>query len=149
MDSISGKLSFEIERLHFDAAYAPFQEDYQLMLGVVATFRISLNNKLLFEEAEFPVVEFAVQLAAWFPDGFLAENAFIYTSMESEIKEFIWLRPSDTGWNIGSEFAPLPFDASVTERDLERAIADFQARLLYDLPSEFLPPISKLLRDRV
>lgn len=149
MDSISGKLSFTIERLHVDTAYAPFQEDYQLMLGIVASFRISLNHKLLFDEPEFPVVEFAVQLASWFPDGFLAKNAFIYTSMESEIKEFLWLRPSEAGWKIGSEFAPLPLDTFVSEKDLESAVADFQACLLHDIPSELLTPVSKLLRDRV
>ncbi|MBK7706178.1 MAG: hypothetical protein IPJ30_10440 [Acidobacteria bacterium] len=149
MDSISGKLSFTIERLHVDTAYAPFQEDYQLMLGIVATFRISLNHKWIFEEPEFPVVEFAVQLASWFPDGLRANTAFIYTSMESEIREFLWFRSSEGDWKIGSDFAPLSPDTVVSEKDLESAVADFQACLLNDIPSELRTPVSRLLRDSV
>jgi hypothetical protein len=54
--------------LHFSNLYVDntcLVEDHELLLRVVADFRISGAGKVLYEEPEFCVVEFGVQAIEW------------------------------------------------------------------------------------
>jgi hypothetical protein len=88
--------------------------DYDLEIGVVATFSIRISKQVIYDEVMFPVVELRVALDRWVrggPDG----SDFELVSMESDEAGLVWLRRQPSGsWRVGSI------------HQNERGLADFE-----------------------
>jgi hypothetical protein len=68
------------------------REHWQLLLRIAAEFSISVDGRLFYREAEFPIVEFASQAARWLRAG---SGDFLYSSMESEEEPLIGFYEED------------------------------------------------------
>lgn len=102
MDSIpSQKIRIYFENLKLEPSFFPFKEDWQIQLGVVGKFSIHINDKELYEEVDFCLVEFAVQVCEWLNEAYRRDD-FIYTSVESDEAGLVWIKKSDGMWRIGS-----------------------------------------------
>ncbi len=55
-------------------------ESWQLLLRINAVFQILINEKIVYHEVEFPVLEFAATAYAWLHNH---QKHFLFTSMES------------------------------------------------------------------
>lgn len=117
------------DRIDRDPSFEPFNEDYQVLLGLITTFRVLAGNYVIFEEPEFPIVEFANQLGPWIENGLPNHVDFIYNSMESEIDEFFWFRWKGDRWQIGSDFAPFQTEIFVSDTAAKQAVYSFRLRL--------------------
>ena len=81
----------------------PIRNRWDLLLGVVATFRILILSQVIYEEHLFPIVELRVQLARWLGSGFPLGQDFEFVSMESDEPGLVWIRAQPSGdWRVGS-----------------------------------------------
>ncbi len=68
---------------------APIATRWDVLLRVVGDFEIRAGDRTLYSETEFPVVEFAVQLAKWLARPGPDAGDLVYTSLESEVEGLI------------------------------------------------------------
>ena len=93
-------LEFVVSDLHHER---PAATDYDgVLLGLNCNFAVQLDHQVLFEEAEFPVLEFVEQLADWLAESPGPSANFSYESIESDVEDLVWIRRSDHGWRLGS-----------------------------------------------
>jgi hypothetical protein len=93
-------LSFSIEDIHSDIPRIKNRLDR--LLRIVGEFRIFVGPRILYQESEFPFVEFATQLFPWLSNDASEHRDFAYESVESEKTGLVWFRHQANGWNIGS-----------------------------------------------
>lgn len=75
---------------------------YDLLLGVVATFEIEVDDRLLYSEVMFPIVELCAALKHWMAEAMTVREPLEFQSMESDEAGLVWIRPQDGGWRIGA-----------------------------------------------
>ncbi len=76
------------------------QGKYDLLLGVEATFALSVGGRLIYTEPMFPIVELREALTGWLPP---AAADFEFESLESDEIGLVWLRRQPSGrWRAGS-----------------------------------------------
>ena len=63
---------------------------YQFLLGVEATFTLSVESAVVLVEPHFCIIELRQWLQEWLENG--AQNDFIYTSIESDDQGLITFR---------------------------------------------------------
>ena len=134
-------LHLHFANLHVDNS--SLAEDHELLLRVVADFRISVAGKVLYEEPEFCVVEFGVQAIEWVRK-LVHHGDFIYRTMEAEEPGFVWVKRHGTGWQIGSIYQ----SSEATEMPLNviaSAIEDYWLRLHKTVGERFGRDIGTLL----
>lgn len=133
-------LEFRFEHLRCDRPV--FATRWDLLLGIVAEFSIVIDERHLYYEEEFPVVEFAAQLHEWLRKlGEGQKQDFVYQSMESEESCLIKFSRAPDGWHLGSPLQryhePGAFDChDVIERSREfiRLLAsEIKTRLTIDI----------------
>ncbi len=118
-------MTFEIEvkNARIDGPQVP-RADFEMLLRFVCDFVVRIAEIDIFREVEFPFVEFAAQLAAWFQ----AERPgnFDYESMESPAAGLIYFHRSDTGeWRVGSTLPGNPRSAAITTDELRGGVEAF------------------------
>lgn len=77
---------------------------WDVLLGIVADFSISVDQTTVYSEQEFCVVELWTHLVRWLAHGVDPGEDFVYTSMESEVEgilRFLWQAPEGK-WQITS-----------------------------------------------
>ena len=84
-------LKFYLSNIH---TVRPNLSDRQMLLGVEAYFSIIIDNEIFFSEQEFPILEFASQLAAWCRD---AAGDFHYESLEIDENPMISFVRQESG----------------------------------------------------
>jgi hypothetical protein len=99
---------------------------FDLLLGVDATITFAVNERPLFSEENFAVVELRHALGAWAASGFTDD--FEFDSLDSDEHPFIWIRRQPSGqWRVGSPLLGLPDSDEITLEDASSGIADFIA----------------------
>jgi hypothetical protein len=93
-------LRFSIEGIHSDTPRIKNRLDR--LLRIVGTFQIVVGSRILYQEPEFPFVEFATQLFAWLSKDASQHRDFSYVSVESETAGLVSFRHQANGWRIGS-----------------------------------------------
>lgn len=94
----------------------------EVLVGVIADFRIEIGGRPFFHEPEFPVVELAACLQQWLADldqGTIAD--FVYDSMEAD-EPLLLFRQRDDGWNVSSPWQQYE-DTSILATDEVRDAA--------------------------
>ena len=98
----------------------PLETDRHRLLNVVADFKLVVGQRIIFSEANFPIIELAIQLDRWLGSVTESHTEFVYTSLESGIIGIIRVAPGVEGWHVGSVFAefadstPFPLEEVVT-----------------------------------
>jgi hypothetical protein len=100
-------------------------DKYQLLLGVTATFEIRVDDRVLFHEVLFTVVELALALRRWLSDGMPRRRAFEFQSIEYDEDGVVWIRPEGDGWRVGSIHQEYPEHTVWSDEDVVKALADF------------------------
>jgi len=77
MDSISRPIGFDFDKLCSDVGDQ--REDWQLLLRVDATFQVTVDERVFFNEPSFAIIEFGVTASAWLHN----EGDLNHRSMES------------------------------------------------------------------
>lgn len=73
---------------------------YDVEVGVVATLTVTVQDRLVYREVQFPVVELRLALGRW---SCGPEVDFEFESMASDETGLIWLRRQPSGlWRVGS-----------------------------------------------
>jgi hypothetical protein len=135
-------LEFVVTDLHHERPAAT--DYYGVLLGLNCRFSIRLDHQALFEEAEFPVLEFVEQLADWLAESPEPAANFSYESIESDVEDLVWIRRTNRGWRLGSAIhdsvAHNPFTldelrgalsqlnthlAALARRDLDLDVSDY------------------------
>ena len=145
MDSLSnqGSLSFLYANLTNEGS--ALVEPWEVYLRIVADFQVLVGGRTLYSESLFPVVEFAIQSAAWSSRVVQGGPDFVYTSMEADEEGLVWIKPAGERWQIGSVFQekvdPLP---PLELFEVQLAVDDFYAGLRRDVLALFQVDISGL-----
>lgn len=75
------------------------RDRFDLLLGVEATLSLAVNDRLIYTEPMFPIVELRSAIAQWGPEM----GDFEFESMESDERDLIWIRRQSSGrWRAGS-----------------------------------------------
>lgn len=99
------KLNFSIKNLWYENSIVrPFSLDIigQDFHSLVADFMIIINNQVLYDETDFCVVEFALALRLWLDQKDDQISDFIYETIESDLKEFVYFKQVNHNWLIGA-----------------------------------------------
>lgn len=102
------------------------RDKYDLLLGVEGTLRLTVENRLIYSELMFPIVELRDALSSWLR-GIGTDFEFI--SMESDEPGLVWFRQQPSGrWKVGSihqdDVAVIELDRSDVELGCFRFIDD-------------------------
>ena len=121
-------LEFVVTDLHRERPAAT--DYYGVLLGLNCNFAIRLDDQVLFEEAEFPVLEFVEQLADWLAESPEPSANFSYESIESDVEDLVWIRRSDRGWQLGSAIHDSAAHNPFTLDELRRGLTEFSGHLI-------------------
>jgi hypothetical protein len=105
MDSVSREISFRFEDLRLDHGRVPV-EPWALLLWIVGEFSIKTDQRVVYMESEFCVVEFAAHAVRWLKASGGPRPDFVYDSMESDESGLVWIRQVRGGWYAGSVHDP-------------------------------------------
>lgn len=76
------------------------RDRYDLLLGVEGTLRLAVEDRLVYREPMFPIVELRDALASWLRS---VDTDFEFISMESDEPGLVWFRQQPSGrWRAGS-----------------------------------------------
>jgi len=100
---------------------------WDLLLGIVAEFSIVVDERHLYYEEEFPVVEFSARLSDWLRSlgKGSARSDFVFESMESEEPCLISFRCASGGWRLSSKFQRYDEKRVFSCREVVEASDDF------------------------
>jgi hypothetical protein len=128
-------LRFSIEDLHQDIP--KIKNRLERLLDIVGEFQIFVGPRILYQESEFPFVEFASQLFRWLAKEAYEHRDFSYTSVESDEIALVWFRHQIDGWTIGSPHQAYEETTFFTSGEVyaatERFIRTLKARLRAEL----------------
>lgn len=93
-----------------------------LLLGVEATLALAVEERLIFTEPMFPIVELRTAIRQWVPSS----GDFEFESMESDERGLVWFRQQPSGrWRVGSLWQDDIAPDELTEDDVMRACQNF------------------------
>ncbi len=141
MDSVSSQVMFSFERLR--STVDDTEASWQLLLRVVANFAVVIDGRQFYAESEFPVIEFASQVAKWLRSG---GGDFLYVSMESAEEPLLaFYRLADDRFRIYSPHQMFEMTATVDREKLRGALVFFNEELSRRVGSELALDIDNLL----
>jgi hypothetical protein len=120
-------ITLRFEQLHRERP--ALRDLYDVLLGLVAEFSITIGDRLLYREVDFPVVELAASLLRWLDLRPEPGDDFEWESMETEEPGWVWVRSAGDGWRIGSIHQEYPEPRILSMTELQWAITDFVGRL--------------------
>jgi hypothetical protein len=134
-------ITFETTALRFERDDP--KDRFDLLLGVCAELTVRVDNRVLYEEPDFPVVELALQLAGWSRTGLQDHTDFEFESMESDEPGLIWFRAADNGYRIGSLYQDFPamtiWDCDRVRQVVEGFVTELQRRCREELQIDVTP----------
>ncbi len=136
MERVSSEVAvidFSFDNLHSDLP--ELREPHEFLLRIVADFSIWSENRLLYEEPEFCVVEFAQQLDRWLQGADTTD--FEYDATDAEEPGLVWFRFGKEGWRVGSLFQEHPELREYSKERLENAAKAFMTQLDSSLETKF------------
>lgn len=138
-------IEFRFERLRLDGE--ALDTDWDVLLRLVADFAIVVPPAPipLYQEKEFCVVEFAVQITQWLAKVRKYPIDFSYNSMESDETGVVCIRKQLHGWRVTALSQDYSEDRLFSLEEIESAVAAFIARLKKEVRETFRYDISHLL----
>lgn len=136
-------IKFSFENLHADSP--KLTKPHEFLLRIVADFSMWSDNRLLYEEPEFCVVEFAQQLDDWLKEPDAPD--FEYDAIDAEEPGLVWFRFEKDGWRVGSLFQEQPEMREHSRESLKSAAMEFMAQLDSALEANFGTRLQKIFKD--
>lgn len=96
-----------------------------VLVSVVAEFKIVVQGRLLLDETDFPVVELAAALKRWLSVAADERCDFEFDSMDFEEPGAVWIRKEDAGWRVGSMMQEFPDVTTYSTEQLDLACEQF------------------------
>lgn len=146
MERVSGEvavINFSFENLHTDSP--TLTAPHEFLLRIVADFSMWVDDRLLYQEPEFCVVEFAQQVDRWLRESDI--NDFEYDAMDAEEPGLVWFRFEKDGWRVGSLFQEQPEMREYSKENLKNAAMAFMAKLDSALEANFGTRLQKIFKD--
>jgi hypothetical protein len=136
-------LRFERLRLDSDA----LKTDWDLLLRLVADFSIVIPPAPfpLYQEEEFCVVEFAMQITQWLASVHRDPVDFSYNSLESDDVGLVSISKEEHGWRVAALNQDYVEDRSFSIEEIENAVGVFVARLKAEVAESFGHDIAHLV----
>jgi hypothetical protein len=105
------------------------------LVNMEADIEVVDQDRIIYRELSFPVVELARELAAWMArEGADKDVAdFIFSSMSFDVDGVIEITRFPSGWVIGSVFTPEVRSAPMSWGDLSNALNRFVGRVRSDV----------------
>ena len=100
MESLASEVKIKFSKMKVDGDSV--EEPWQAYLRIVGLFCVKVGDRLLYQEEEFCLVEFAVSAQIWRKGLHQKQEDFIYTSLESDESGLFWVKKVDGGWRVGS-----------------------------------------------
>jgi hypothetical protein len=144
MDNLSGKLRVFFDNLRLDPSFNPFEESWQIELGIVGDFVIRVNDKILYKEVGFCLVEFAVQISRWLKKDQLNKD-FIYVTAESEEIGIVWIKYCENKWRVGSVHQEYEELSLFESEEIRRALQKYIEDLINSLPRRFREKVLRMI----
>ena len=129
--------------LHFDGD-TPIT-DWEILLRVVADFTIVIDGHKFYEESEFCVVEFAMQIREWVESLGKRETDFSYDSLESDERGLVRLERTDRGWTLIARDQLRMTDRLLSTEEVVHAVNAFTNSLRRETLDRFQIDISRFL----
>ncbi|MGH3865453.1 MAG: hypothetical protein ACRDQ4_04800 [Pseudonocardiaceae bacterium] len=102
------------------------RDKFDLLLGITAEFEVIIDDRLLYRELLFPIVELRAQLELWLEASLPRGEDFEFQSMESDEPGFLWFRFQEKNrWRIGSIYQEYPELRTLTDEDISNIINKF------------------------
>ena len=73
-------------------------------MRVTADVSILVNERRLYAEVDFPIVELAAALSQWCDSSDGYQPDFEFDSMSTPEPGWVWIRRADSGWRVGSSY---------------------------------------------
>jgi hypothetical protein len=105
------------------------------LVNMEADIEVLDQDKIIYRELSFPVVELARELASWMAreDAEKAVEEFSFPSISFDVDGAIEITRLPSGWVIGSVFTPEARSAPMSCGDLADALNKFVARVRSDV----------------
>jgi hypothetical protein len=141
-------IDLRFERLRFDGDV--LKTDWDLLLRLVADFSIVIPPVLLplYQEEEFCVVEFAMQISQWLARVRRSPADFSYDSMEADEPGLVSIRKEQHGWRLAALHQDYVEDRLFSIEEIESAVAAFVGRLKAEVRERFGHDIAHLVSGR-
>jgi hypothetical protein len=125
-------MRFEVSDVHVER---PLQNRWDVLLAICGTIVVKVGAVTIYEEEQFPLVEFGAQLSVWMKAG--ADQEFRYTSLESDVEGLVRFSPLIGGmWRIWSSAEGCEAVGEVAQEDLLAAAASYLDELRVNVPDE-------------
>ena len=142
-------IRFEISDLVADPR--PPTDRIELVANVEANFSIMVDDRLVYQEVSFPVVELAVALHQWLAHRGPDNPDFEFESMSAEEPGLVWIRWAGSGWRVGSIDQEQPeltvFDQDEIHASVEALTKHLAQRIQEKFGASWAEALSKLLRE--
>jgi len=138
-------IEFRFENLRLDGE--ALHTDWDVLLRLVADFSIVAPPAPipLYQEEEFCVVEFAMQMTQWLANLHRHPTDFSYNSMESDETGLVSIHKQQNGWKVGALHQDYSEDRLFSLEEIESVVAAFVARLKDEVREKFRHDISHLV----
>jgi len=146
MDRIPGAPLIDLQFMGLRVDGPPPRAWHELLLRIVADFAIVYDQREIYHEQEFCVVELAYQLRRWLAKEGLFASPFQYESMEAEETPLLWFRLGAHGWVLGTLHRTLVDHLQL--EDLKQASESFVAELLAEVPRQLGLDVTDVIDSR-
>lgn len=100
------------------------------VVRVTARFALVVGGRVVYSEAEFPVVELAAALFRWCELPAYARIDFEFDSMSTPEPGWVWIRREGQAWRVGSLHQEYPEMREFTTDQIQHAVRRFVERLV-------------------
>jgi hypothetical protein len=138
-------IDFRFENLRLDGD--ALSTDWDVLLRIVADFAIIARPAPIpiYQEQEFCVVEFAMQITQWLGTARRHTTSFSYSSTESDEIGLVSLHKQPDGWKIVALHQDYAEDRLFSLEEIESSVASFVTRLKKEVQETFRYDISHLV----
>jgi hypothetical protein len=137
------KIELRFTDVKLDPSYFPFEEDWQILLGVVGDFSVQVDSRVLYHEVDFCLVELAFQICEWSNQGYLED--FVYTSLESDETGLFWIKAANGMWKIGSTHEKYKEESQFALSDIKSSLNSYLKNIIDAVPFQLKDRVLKLL----
>lgn len=101
-----------------------------VLVRVTADLSIVVEDRVVYSEVDFPVVELAVALVRWCELPGCGRVDFEFDSMSTPEPGWVWIRREGAGWRVGSLHEEYPEMLEFTTDQVRDAVHRFAVRLV-------------------
>lgn len=100
------------------------------LVRVTADLAVVVDGRVVYSEADFPVVELAAALVRWCGLPACGRVDFEFDSMSTPKPGWVWIRREGCGWRVGSLHEEYPEMLEFTTEQISEAVRRFTTQLV-------------------